>query len=292
MKKLILILILIAAITTPVVGQPLYSKSQQPDHLMWHITGSASQLQYQSAEGSSKPAPVAGVGVEYAHFFQRSIGLSAGVELNSYAAFYTFDGRSDSLQMFDSWSSYHYKLRQQLYTKEYQRVSYVSFPVKVILRQRLSRTINLNLSSGLAWNVYLTEKKSIVAGTIHRQAYFDDIHVNVDEFYPLMFGQFTDYINPSPQKQFGTTLTFVAQAGLSFQLNTKWALHTELNFQSGLKDIKERHIDLLVPEEYAGVTATNYIGEIKPHSLGLRIGFTYSFDLFDKDCRCHGNWWE
>lgn len=292
MKKPVFLFFLIAIATISVVAQPLYTKNQQPDHLMFHVTPSLSLLGYESAEGRSKPAPVAGLGVEYAHFFHRSIGLSAGVELNSYAAFYTFDGRSDSLQMFDSWSSYHYKLRQQLYTKEYQRVSYVSFPVKVILRQRLSRTVNLNLSSGLAWNVYLTEKKSIVAGTIHRQAYFDDIHVNVDEFYPLMFGQFTDYINPSPQKQFGTTLTFVAQAGLSFQLNTKWALHTELNFQSGLKDIKERHIDLLVPEEYAGVTATNYIGEIKPRSLGLRIGFTYNFDLFNKDCRCHGNWWE
>ncbi len=292
MKKPVFLFFLIAIATISVVAQPLYTKNQQPDHLMFHVTPSLSLLGYESAEGRSKPAPVAGLGVEYAHFFHRSIGLSAGVELNSYAAFYTFDGRSDSLQMFDSWSSYHYKLRQQLYTKEYQRVSYVSFPVKVILRQRLSRTVNLNLSSGLAWNVYLTEKKSIVAGTIHRQAYFDDIHVNVDEFYPLMFGQFTDYINPSPQKQFGTTLTFVAQAGLSFQLNTKWALHTELNFQSGLKDIKERHIDLLVPEEYAGVTATNYIGEIKPRTLGLRIGFTYNFDLFNKDCRCHGNWWE
>ncbi|MBV5343108.1 hypothetical protein JZU68_05690, partial [bacterium] len=60
----------------------------------------------------------------------------------------------------------------------------------------------------------------------------------------------------------------------------------------GLNNIKTRNINLLVPNEYAGITATNYIGNIKPYSLGFRIGVSYNFDLFDVDCHCTGKWWK
>jgi hypothetical protein len=64
-------------------------------------------------------------------------------------------------------------------------------------------------------------------------------------------------------------------------------MHTELNFQYGFQNIKCRSINILVPEEYSGVTATNYIGNIRPVSLGLRIGLAYTFDIFNVDCKCH-----
>lgn len=269
-----------------------YPAHQRPDHIMIYALPAAAHLQYKSTDAASKMSPVINAGVEYAHFIHHSIGFSIGVEYNTFASKYSFDHRRDSLQMFDTWSGYHYQLKQQLYTTEQQKVSYLSFPLKFHIRQSLTPSINLNLSGGVVFNAYLSQKQTILARTIHRQAYFDDIHVNIDDFQPLLFGTFNQFIQPSPDLQLGVSRTYTAQIGLSFQLNDYWALHTEINYQKGTKDLKQRNINLLMPNEYAGVTATNYIGTVKPQSLGLKIGLAYTFDLFNVDCKCQNSWWK
>ena len=271
-------------------GQTNYSGRGRPDQLMIHTTPSLSLLDYKSVDSKSSISGNFGVGLEYAHFFNQYVGLSVGAELSSFSTFYTFNGRKDSLELFDSWSSRYYKLRQNLTTKEYQSVTYLSFPVKINYRHSFTKDLNFNISAGVAYALYMSENKSVISGTIDREAFFGDINVNIDEFYPLMFGKFSNYINPSSEKQFKSTLLGIAQMGFSFNLADNWNMHTELNFQYGFQNIKCRAINILVPDEYSGVTATNYIGEIRPVSLGLRIGIAYNFDLFAVDCKCHNSW--
>lgn len=286
-NKLIYILILTMSCIGTTSAKRYYTSRERPDHLMFHLTPAVTLLDYKSADARSKIAGSVGAGMEYAHFFGRHFGLSVGAEVTSFSTFYRFRGRKDSLQMFDNWSSYYYKLRQNLTTREYQRVTYLSIPFKLQYRQLFTRKLVFNFSAGLAYTFYMGEKKSIVSGTVAREAWFDDIHVDIDEFYPLRFGKFRDYINPSSQKQFKQTLLGIAQGGFSFKLSENWNVHTELNLQYGISNIKTRSINLLVPDEYAGVTATNYIGTIRPMSVGFRIGLAYTFDLFNVDCKCH-----
>ena len=271
-------------------AQYTYSGRARPDNFMFHVTPSLSLLDYKSADAKSSMSATIGAGVEYAHFFNQIFGLSIGAEFTSFSANYHFNGRKDSLELFDNWSSKYYKLRQNLTTKEYQRVTYLSFPVKLNFRHRLTDLLNFNASVGVAYTVYMSESKSIVSGTVDRQAFFGDIFVNIDNFHPLMFGKFTDYIHPSAEKQFKSTLLGVAQMGVSFNLADGWDMHTELNVQYGFQNIKCRSINILVPDEYAGVTATNYINTIRPVSVGVRVGISYTFDLFSIDCKCHNSW--
>jgi hypothetical protein len=79
----------------------------------------------------------------------------------------------------------------------------------------------------------------------------------------------------------------IAQVGLSFKIAENWNMHTELNLQYGFQNIKTRAINILVPDEYSGITATKYIGEIHPLSFGIRFGIAYTFDIFNVDCKCH-----
>ena len=290
MKRKFYILIFLSVIVSIGYAQGIYTIRERPDHLMFHVTPTVSILDYKSIDAKSKIAENIGFGMEYAHFFGQHLGLSIGTELTSFNSFYTFKGRKDSLELFDNWSGRYYQLRQDLTTKEYQHVTYLSFPVKVQFRFLLNNSLTFNLSAGAAYNVYLSENHSIISGTIDRRAFFNGIYVEVDDFRPLMFGKFSDYINPSPEKQFKTTITGIVQAGLSFHLIGNWNMYTALNLQYGFQNIKNRNINLLVPEEYAGVTATNYIGNIKPVSLGFRVGFAYIFDLFNVDCKCHNGW--
>jgi hypothetical protein len=264
-----------------------YTSRERPDQLMFHVTPTVSLLDYKSVDSKSSISGNIGIGAEYAHFFSQHWGLSVGAEISSFSSFYFFKGRRDSLELFDNWSSKYYMLRQNLTTKEHQNVTYLSFPVKFMYRHIFTKRLNFNASIGAAYGLYISENKSIISGTIDRQAFFGDIYVNIDEFYPLMFGKFTDYINPSPVKQFKSTVLGIAQVGFSFKLAEDWNMHTELNFQYGFQNIKCRSINILVPEEYSGVTATNYIGNIRPVSLGLRIGLAYTFDIFNVDCKCH-----
>lgn len=264
-----------------------YTSKERPDHLMLHFTPTVSLLDYKSIESRSIVSPNIGAGIEYAHFFGRHLGLSIGAEFTSFSAFYNFSGKNDSLELFDSWSSRYYSLKQNLTTTEHQSVTYLSIPVKIIYRQIISKKINIYVSLGAAYGTYYKEHKSIISGTVDRQAVFKEINVTVDEFYPLMFGKFKNYINPSSEKQFKNTILGVAQMGLSYGIAPNWNLHTELNFQYGFRNIKTRSINILVPEEYSGVTATNYIGDIRPLSVGLRIGIAYTFDIFNVDCKCH-----
>lgn len=287
MKRTGIVIVLFFLLVSELHAEGYYTRRERPDHLMFHVTPAFTLLNYKSAESRSLPSLNGSFGVEYAHFFGLHLGVSIGADISSFSSFYAFGGRRDSLQMFDNWSSLYYKLRQNLTTKEYQRVTYYAFPLKLHLRMLASRTLVFNVSGGLQYSIYASEKQAIVGGTVDRSAYFDDIHVDIDEFYPLLFGKFNRFINPSPQRQFKKTMFAVAQAGFSFRLAEDLNMHTELNFQYGLKNIKTRNINLLVPDEYAGVTATNFIGNIRPISLGLKIGITYTFDLFNVDCKCH-----
>lgn len=272
-------------------AEKTYSGRGRPDQIMIHTTPSVSLLKYKSEDSKSTVSGSIGAGIEYAHFFNKYWGLSIGAEITSFSSFYTFHGRKDSLELFDNWSSRYYMLRQKLTTKEYQRVSYLSIPIKFNFRHKFTDALNFNVSFGIAYTKYASENKSIISGTVDREAFFKDIYVTIDEFQPLMFGKFKNYINPSNEKQFTNTMLGIAQMGFTFNLADDWNMSTELNFQYGFKDIKLRKINILVPDEYAGVTATNYIGEIKPFSLGIRIGVAYNFDLFKMDnCNCHGKW--
>jgi hypothetical protein len=292
MKKNIYILLVISIVANIGIGhsETIYTMRERPDHLMIHFTPTVSILNYRSIDSKSTIAGNMGIGMEYAHYFGQHWGLSAGAELTSFNSFYSFKGRRDSLEMFDNWSGRYYTLRQNLTTKEYQHVTYLSFPVKIQYRCLVNSWLTFNASVGAAYSLYLSENRSIISGTIDRRAFFNGIFVEVDDFHPLMFGKFKDYINPSREKQFKNTVIGIAEAGISFHLVGNWNMHTVLNLQYGFQNIKNRNINLLVPEEYAGVTATNYIDNIKPLSLGIRVGFAYIFDLFGVDCKCHNGW--
>lgn len=291
MKRYVsLVLVVLSLMVQMGYANKNYSGRARPDQLMMHITPCVSLLNYKSVDGRSMPSGNLGAGIELAHFFGLHLGFSVGAEVSSFSTFYKFNGRKDSLQLFDNYSGRYYRLRQKLTTNEYQNVTYLSLPVKLHYRCELTKKLNFNVSIGAAYTKYLSESKSIVSGTIDRQAYFQDIHVTIDEFYPLGFGKFNDYIHPSSTSQFKGTILGIAQVGFTFNLAPNWNMHTELNFQYGLKNIKTRSIPLLVPEEYSGITATNYIGEIHPASLGLRIGVAYNFDIFNVDCKCHSKW--
>lgn len=264
-----------------------YTSRERPDHLMFHTTPSISLLDYKSQEARSIISPSIGLGIEYAHFAGLHWGLSIGTEITSFSSIYIFDNRKDSLGLFDNWSNRNYTLRQNLTTKEHQRVTYLSIPAKLMYRRLFNRRLVFNASIGAAYGLYLMENHTIMAGNIDRRAFFNDIYVEIDDFKPLMFGKFPDYINPSSTPQFKSTWLGIAQTGFSYKLSSNWNMHTELNFQYGFKDIKNRNINILVPEEYSGITATNYISTIRPLSLGFRIGFAYIFDVFNVDCKCH-----
>jgi hypothetical protein len=247
-------------------------------------------LNYKSADSRSSISGNVNGGIEYAHFFGSFWGLSVGAEIASFSTFYKFNDRSDSLSLYDEWSTLNYKFHQNLSTLEYQNISYYSFPVKINYRCKFNEQLNFNVSIGAAYTKYFSEKKSIVSGFIDRQSDFEAIHVVVDDYKPIGFGKFNNYIHPSAAKQFKSTILGIAQVGFSFRVAPNLNAHTELNFQYGFVDIKTRSVDILNPNEYSGITATNYIGEIHPISLGLRIGVTYIFDIFNVDCKCHPNW--
>jgi hypothetical protein len=264
-----------------------YSNLEQPDHLSFHITPSITLLDYKSARSRSIPGVNAGAGVEYAHFFNKYLGLSIGAEVNSFSSYYSFGNKKDSLPMFDSWSGFKYTLHQNLNSLEYQRVTYLNVPLKIELRNLVARNLRFTSSFGVAYSLYLTEHQSVVARTVDRSAYFDSIHVLVDDFAPLNFGKFTHFINPSGKQQFKRTFMGLFQLGLAYTIIPDVNLHAELNIQYGFENIKLLDNNILVPEEYSGVTATNYIGTIRPMSIGIRVGVTYNFDLFGIDCKCH-----
>ena len=205
-RKLCILTALIALSIATGYAKGYYTPRERPDHLMFHVTPTLSLLDYKSADARSILGANVGAGVEYAHYFGRYVGISIGGELTSFNSFYFFKGHRDSLEFFDNWSSRYYMLRQNLTTKEYQRVTYLSVPIKLIYRQLLTRKLVFYASAGAAYGLHINENQSIVSGTIDRRAYFGSIHVEIDEFYPLQFGKFRDYINPSPEKQFKSTL--------------------------------------------------------------------------------------
>lgn len=287
MKIIVITLVFALSSTMASMARKYYKGYEVQDRVMIHVTPGISMLNYQSVDGHSVPTPTIGAGIEYAHFFGQHWGISVGAELSSFSSLYKFNDRKDSLLMYDAWSKHFYQLRQKLSTLEYQRVSYISLPVKLHYRKRFTKKLDLNLSAGAAYTSYLSENRTVLSGEIQREAFFDDINVKIDDYSPLMFQKYSNYIYPSSQPQFKQTILGIIQGGVSYNILPKWNLHTEINAQYGVENIKTRSINILVPKEYAGITATNFIQQIIPLSVGLRIGLAYQFNLVDPRGKCH-----
>lgn len=240
------------------------------------IIPSYSQLSYKSADNTSKGAFSLGVSLGYTYHFTERWGIGIGLRYQPFAATYQNRGYQSTSALFAEPNGNQYSITQTLDSKERQRVSYLMVPLTASFRYPLTGKVTLKAAAGAAYAIALSEKLEVASGTITRTAYFPNADLTIDNLPEQTLGTYTDYINMPSGKQLKNAIMGVGELGAEYALNEQWLLSAGISATMG-GDIKKQSNPILQQNSYAGVTASSYVGAVKPVSAGLSLGVVYRF---------------
>lgn len=240
------------------------------------IIPSYNRLSYKSADNSSEGALGLGLQFGYTYHLTNRWGLGVGLRYQPFSATYKNLDYQTSSGLFTEINGYNYVINQTLNNTEKQHVNYMMIPVMASYRLPINRKLSVRVAAGAAYGFAFGEKLQVNSGTIVRSAYFPDNDLVVDNLPEQTLGSFTDYVNMTSGKQFKNSIMWTGEIGVEYALDQQWLLTGTINGVLG-NDIKKNDGSIVQNNGYSGVTASNYVGAVKPVSVGLSIGVIYRF---------------
>lgn len=240
------------------------------------VIPSLSRLSYESADNSSKGAFALGLSLGYTYHLTERWGIGIGLRYQPFAATYQNRGYQSTSALLTEPNGNQYAITQTLDSKEKQRVSYLMVPLTASYRYPLTAKLALKAAAGAAYALNLSEKLEVASGTISRTAYFPNADLTIDNLPEQTLGTYTDYINMPSGKQLKNTIIGIGEIGAEYALNEQWLLSAGISATMG-GDIKKQSNPILQQNSYAGITASSYVGAVKPVSAGLSLGVVYRF---------------
>ncbi|WP_052345228.1 OmpA family protein [Alkaliflexus imshenetskii] len=244
--------------------------------LEFSIIPSFNRLSYKSADNSSEGALGLGLKFGYTYHLTNRWGLGVGLRYQPFSSSYKNQGYQISSELLTEPNGHNYIINQTLNNTEKQRVKYLMIPVVASYRFPINEKISIRLATGAAYGLAFAEKLTFSSGSLQRAAYFPDNDLVVDNLPEQSFGYFNDYVNMASGKQFKNTIMGIGEVGAEYAMNDKWLMTAAMSGVIG-SDIKKNNESLLQHNGYSGVTSSNYVGAVKPVSLGLALGIIYRF---------------
>ena len=271
------LILLLATMLAAASGATAQTDTTRSRHsIEMSVIPSFSKLSYKSADNSSKGAFALGVGIGYTYHLTERWGLGIGLRYQTFTATYQNKGYQSTSSLFPEPNGHQYTITQTLDSKERQKVSYLMIPVTASYRYPLTSKLALKAAAGAAYALNLREKLEVTSGTITRTAYFPDADLTIDNLPEQTIGTYTDYINKPSGKQLKNAIMGVGELGAEYALNEQWLLSAGISATIG-GDVKKQGDPILQQHSYAGVTASSYVGAVKPVSVGLSLGVVYRF---------------
>lgn len=233
-------------------------------------------LKYKSDASSSKGGLGYGASLTYSYLFTKHWGFDVGASFNTFKGKYSFDGITTVSPTYTETHGNTYNVTQVLTTEEEQNLGYLLLPLRLTFRCHLSSNLYFKTALGAAYAFNVYEDRVVKSGTIVRSAYFPVIDVTVKELPEQTLGTYNTYINRSSKNQFKDAIVGVGELGFDYAITPKLYLNTTLHAVYG-GDIKNQSGELLQQLSYSGVTTTNYIGSVKPISVGVNFGLIFRF---------------
>lgn len=269
-----LILLMFLSANSIVLGQ---TDSIQGKHsLELAIIPSLKRLSYKSADNSSKGALGLGLQFGYTYHLTNRWGVGVSLRYQPFSGTYKTRGYHTISGLYTESNGYTYVINQILNNTEKQRVNYMMIPVLASYRFPMIEKLSLRVAAGAAYGLAFGEKLNFKSGTIIRSAYFPDLDLVVDDLPEQYLGTYSDYINMPSHKQFKNAFMGIAEAGAEYVVNHQWLVSASVNAVFG-SDVKKSDGAIVHPNGYSGVTASNYVGAVKPFSIGLSVGIIYRF---------------
>jgi outer membrane protein OmpA-like peptidoglycan-associated protein/outer membrane protein W len=268
------LLLMFLSATSLVSGQ---TDSLQGKHsLEFSVIPSFNRLSYKSADNSSEGALGLGLQFGYTYHLTNRWGIGVGLRYQSFSATYDNTGYQATSGLFTETNGHNYVINQTLNNTEKQRVNYMMIPVMASYRLPVNGKLSVRVAAGAAYGLAIGEKLEFQSGNVVRSAYFPDDDLVVDNLPEQTLGSYTDYVNMPSGKQFKNAIMGLGEIGAEYALDHQWLLTASINGAIG-SDVKKNNGSIIQQNEYSGVTSSNYVGAVKPVSVGLSIGVIYRF---------------
>lgn len=268
------LLLMLLAVTSVVSGQ---TDSIRGKHsLKLSVLPSFNRLSYESADNSSEGSLRLGLDLGYTYHLTNRWGLGVGLRYQPFTSNYKNQGYEATSGFFTEPNGYNYVINQTLNNTEKQCVNYFMIPVLASYGFPVSGKLSARVAAGVAYGLAFGEKLQFRSGSVVRSAYFPDHDLVIDDLREHSLGTFTDYMSKEPGKQLNNAFMGIAELGAEYALNQNWLLTASVNGILG-GDVKKNYESIIQPYSYSGVTASNYIGAVKPVSVGVSIGVIYRF---------------
>jgi len=262
-NKIIIVLSLLASVMI---------QAQEPtQYLHFSVGGGLNNLSYTVPNGSQTARVGYTINGAYSYFFTPNWGLQAGLgiqsfgsisKLNYFTAAPAVDSEGDAFEFRTQYTNW----------QEKQNALFLEIPIAAQYRYTINEKFGLIGSLGVKMSLPIYTKYQTFGGQIRTTGYYEQWNVELYDLpkqgYSTITNSFTDKISLNP------VFTGLVDFGGLYKLSSNLELYAGAYFNYGFNKAKTPDTKVIYQLDgaYNGMFASNQVQNVKPVSLGLKVG--------------------
>ena len=266
-----------------------FSRAQSKTEVSVAVNGSFSKLDYEVLGHNNEMESGWGIGLQYAHYFNKNWSIGTGLEYQSYQGTAKIASLQDAYATEDlEGEAFEFRYTATNY-EEQQRASYLNLPLK--LQYETSGAIRFFVAAGAKVGFNLRSEYQAEANSLVTSGYYPQFNAELHAPEFAGYGDFGAYRFGSSPLDLRTSFLATLESGVKFLLESQRSFYLGLFLDYGLNDINEKAGEGNIveyssenPSSFSGnslLTAVNnstavaYTEEVKQLAFGLKLRYAF-----------------
>lgn len=264
MKEIIVLLLLFC--------MPYFTQAQKPINVFSLETGiGLHNLNYTLKNGSSSANSGLMANLKFAHFLTSLWGIETGVGLKSYKSSSTIN-LTEKTPSFDS-DGDPYEYRAVFHNwSEIQGSTQLEIPIEGVFRYMFNTKVGLLTKLGVSVSIPLSTKYETIDGDMTTSGYYSQWNIELTNLPQHGFSTVT--ASQVGEYELKSSFSAIFELEGIYQLSNKIAISTGIYGSHSINGIYSTVSNTIqqVQGNYEGILQSNQLLEMRPFSVGLKVG--------------------
>lgn len=243
---------------------------EKGSYLHFNVGGGLNNLSYKLLDGTQKGQAGYTLNAAYSYFFTPEWGVQAGIGLQSFSSLSTQNYLSKTPDVDTDGQTYEFRSNYQNW-QEKQQALFIDIPLELQYKRAISKKVGIIASAGANISFPISAGYKTAGGTLTTTGFYSQYNVELSNMPQHGFSTFTDFKGNLSLKP--AYMGIVDLGGL-YKLSEKVDLYLGAYFNYGLNNVLTPDTKLMFQPNgtYNGVFASTQTSEVKPFSVGIKVG--------------------
>jgi outer membrane protein OmpA-like peptidoglycan-associated protein len=243
---------------------------QTGSYFHFNVGGGLNALSYKLLDGTQQGQAGYALNAAYSYFFTPQWGIQTGIGLQSFSSLSTQNYLSKSPDVDTDGQTYEFRSNYKNW-QEKQQVIFIDIPLELQYKYTINKKVGIIASAGASISFPVSASYKTSGGTLTTTGYYSQWNVELSNMPQHGFSTFTDFKGNLILKP--AYMGIVDLGGL-YKLSEKVDVYLGGYFNYGLNNVVTPDTKLMFQPNgtYNGVFASSQTSEVKPFSVGVKIG--------------------